>query len=287
MQQKMNKKLVLLILSFFTMTSYSQDKELKLNHIYFVIDSSTFNKIKYNKKLHNLVNIDKGIPSFDKIDSTSTTLYLRGKSTYIEIMGPNNKFNEKVGSMGLGFSWDTNDTINNNFSKKTVKTSNIKFISSDAKWMFANNEVLWFTAFYTELKGFISTWYAYYNPKFLSGLFGQEHSTFTRELFLKNAYSKEKPITDLAEIILNCSGEDFTKITTELSSFSLKSKNVKSRSAVYYLGTVKLTLKKANDNKSSIKTLKFATKSQIDKKTNDYGNIELINMNNNVIFNFK
>jgi len=115
----MKKLSFLLILFLSTIRLYAQnDKELKFNHIYVVIDSTSFNKIKTDKEFFALANIDSGMPNFDKIDSTSTTLYLRGKSTYIEIMGPNNKFNEKVGSIGIGFSWDTNDISHNDFSKK-------------------------------------------------------------------------------------------------------------------------------------------------------------------------
>ena len=38
---------------------------------------------------------------------------MRFKSTYLEIMGPENRFKEKkIGSVGIGFSWDTfNSTL--------------------------------------------------------------------------------------------------------------------------------------------------------------------------------
>lgn len=283
----MKKILFLLILFFSTKTLYAQDNVLKFNHIYFVIDSVSFNKIKTDKEFFSLVNIDKGIPNFDKIDSTSTTLYLRGESTYIEIMGPNNKFNEKIGSIGLGFSWDTNDINNNDFSKKIINEANVKFFPFEAKRKFANEEVLWFTAFYTKLKGFISTWYAYYNPNFLSNLFQENHSIFTRELFLKKAYNRDKPITDLSEITINCSTDDFKKLTTELDLFYLKEKKLTTDSTIYNIDKLKLTLYKSKNNKSSLKSLAFKTKSEIDKKTKDFGIIEFKSINNKFIINFK
>lgn len=283
----MKKQIYIIIFFLLTLNCYSQDKELKVNHIYFVIDSTSFEKIKYDEEFNSLANIDKGIPNFNKIDSTSTTLYLRGKSTYVEIMGPDNRFNEKLGSIGIGFSWDTSDSINNNFSKKLINESNLKFHSSNVKWMFENNEVLWYTAFYTEIKGFISTWYAYYNPKFLSNLYHQNYSTFTREQFLEKAYNKEKPITDLSEITLNCSADDFKKITAELNSFSLKDKKIKSNSATFYLGNIKLKLMRSKENKSSLKNIIFTAKTKLIKKSKDFGNLNLTNTKNKIIFNFK
>ena len=202
-------------------------------------------------------------------------------------MGPNNKFNEKVGSIGLGFSWDTNDINNNDFSKKIISKSNVKFIPFEAKRKFANNEVLWFTAFYTELKGFISTWYAYYNPDFLSNLFQEDHSIFTRELFLKKAYNNDKPIIDLSEIKINCSKDDFKKLTTEIDLFYLKGKKIMTDSAVYNIDNLKLTLFKSKQNQSSLKSLTFKTKSAIDKKRKDFGTIELKSMDNKFIINLK
>ncbi|MEO9893251.1 DUF5829 family protein [Aurantibacter sp.] len=284
---KMKTKIFLLILSLFTITMFAQDNELKFNHMYFVVDSASFSKLKYDKKLNTLVNIDQGIPAFNPIDSASTTLYLRGKSTYVEIMGPDNRFKEKVGAIGLGFSWDTHDTINNKISKKLRKPSREEFISFDAKWNFGSNEVNWYTAFYTEMKGFISTWYAYYNPQFLSNLYQQDFSIFTRELFLEKAYAKNKPINDLSEITLNCTGDDFKKITTELSLFFFKSKKIKASSAVFDIGTVKLKLNKSMENKNSIKQLIFSTKEDINDASKDFGSIELRYKTDKIEFNFK
>lgn len=282
----MKKLLLLLILSFLTINLYAQDNELKFNHIYFVIDSASFNKIKADKEFFTLANIDKGIPNFDKIDSTSTTLYLRGQSTYIEIMGPNNRFKEEVGSVGLGFSWDTNDISNNDFNKKIIREPNVKFFSFEAKRKFDTNEVLWFTSFYTKLKGFITTWFAYYNPDFLSNLFQEDHSVFKRELFLKKAYNKDKPITDLSKITINCSTDDFKKLTTELDLFYLKEKKVMTDFAVYTIDNVKLTLYKFKKTKSALKSLVFKTKNTIDIKK-DFGSVALKGTKNKLIINLK
>ncbi|QDZ63036.1 hypothetical protein EVD20_10785 [Elizabethkingia bruuniana] len=114
----MNKIFSLLIL-FVSMALSGQKsggnsdlKDLKVNHIYVVVDSTTFNALKQSNELNTLANQDKGLPNFLPLDNSATTIYMRFKSTYLEIMGPENRFKEKIGSIGIGFSWDTfNSTL--------------------------------------------------------------------------------------------------------------------------------------------------------------------------------
>jgi hypothetical protein len=265
---------------------FAQDKELKINHLYFVLDSSTFENIKASAQLSTLVNFDTGIPKFEPIDSSSTTIYLRGKSTYIEIMGPANKFKEKVGSIGIGFSWDTHDFSNNKFEDKLENNPSLNFNKYETRWDFGNKQVLWYTAFYTDLKSHIATWYAYYNPEFLSYLYHSDYSIFTRELFLAKAYNSNKEIIDLSEITLNCNAQDYTKLTSELNCFVARAKKITSNSATFKIDNVNLKIMLTSNAQSIIKSLKFRTKHNISKRI-ALGNIILLGQAKGLALIFK
>jgi hypothetical protein len=51
-----------------------------------VVDSATFNALKQSNELGTLANQDKGLPNFLPVDDSATTIYMRFKSTYLEIM---------------------------------------------------------------------------------------------------------------------------------------------------------------------------------------------------------
>lgn len=282
----MNKLFSLLFALFLVHQIGAQDQELKFNHLYFVLDSLTFNKIKNNQHLNSLGTFDKGLPKHEPIDKSATTLYLRGKTTYIEIMGPDNKFKEKVGAIGMGFSWDTNKIENNNLNSKLKSSCTTKFIPYEAKWSFENEKVLWYTSHYTELKGTVATWYAYYNPAFLTKMYKENHTKFTRELSLQKAYKNNSAIQDLSEVTLECSAEDFLKISTELDCFYTTKKNVDPNSITYIINNVKIQLKKSESNKTKIRQLTFQLDQKIDLQNFDFSPIQLVQKEDELSFQF-
>ena len=163
-------------------------KDLKVNHIYVVVDSTTFNALKQSNELNTLANQDKGLPNFLPVDNSATTIYMRFRSTYLEIMGPENRFKEKIGSVGIGFSWDTFNSTLDTVQKSIQEFKDLRFQKSEANWSFGNKEILWYSFFYSDLKGSIATWYAIYNPVFLNYLFNINYSGFKREDFLKKVF---------------------------------------------------------------------------------------------------
>ncbi len=243
---------------------FGQEDALKVNHIYFVLDSVSFNKIRSSEQLAKWSSLDKGLPDFLPIDQQSTTLYLRGKSTYIEVMGPDNRFGEKVGSVGIGFSWDTPGTFSDNIGKK-LKNNDLAFSRNHAMWNFAGEEVLWYSAYYTALEGSIATWYAFYNPEFLTRLYHKKYPFFTREAFLEKAFDQKREITDLSAIVLDCNAEDYHKLTKELDSFGIIPVTQHKDSSVFQIGSVRIAMTLTQNKTSGIKELRLKTKNKLNK----------------------
>ncbi|PWN69308.1 hypothetical protein C1631_014735 [Chryseobacterium phosphatilyticum] len=243
---------------------FGQNEALKVNHIYFVLDSVSFNEIRGSEQLAKWSSLDKGLPDFLPINQQSTTLYLRGKSTYIEVMGPDNRFGEKVGSVGIGFSWDTSGTFSDDIGKK-LKNNDLVFSKNHAMWNFAGKEVLWYSAYSTALQGSIATWYAFYNQEFLTRLYHKKYQFFTREAFLERIFDQKREITDLSAIVLNCNTEDYDKLTKELDSFGIKPATKHKDSVVFQIYSVRITIILTPNKTSGIKELRLKTKNKLNK----------------------
>lgn len=257
-------------------------KDLKVNHIYVVVDSATFNALKQSNELSTLANQDKGLPNFLPVDNSATTIYMRFKSTYLEIMGPENRFKEKIGSIGIGFSWDTFKSTLDTVQKSIQESKDLRFQKSEANWSFGGKEILWYSFFYSDLKGDIATWYAIYNPVFLNYLFNINYSEFKREDFLKKVFDQNKKIIDLSGIVIDSNANDFNKITKEFKALNIKIEKQKPGLVIYKLDSVTIKLKLAERKNSMIKELRFRSKDKTRLNIN-LGNIRIKNSTSNQI----
>ena len=284
----MNKIFSLLIL-FVSMALSGQKsggnsdlKDLKVNHIYVVVDSTTFNALKQSNELNTLASQDKGLPNFLPLDNSATTIYMRFKSTYLEIMGPENRFKEKIGSIGIGFSWDTFNSTLDTVQKSIQKSKDLRFQKSEANWSLGSKEILWYTFFYSDLKGSIATWYAIYNPVFLNYLFNINYSGFKREDFLKKVFDQNKKIIDLSGIVINVNANDFYKMIKEFKALNIKIKKQKPELIIYKLDSVTIELRLAERRDSMIKELRFLRKDK-GRVAIDLGKIYIKSSDNNQI----
>lgn len=257
-------------------------KDLKVNHIYVVVDSTTFSALKQSNELNTLANQDKGLPNFLPVDNSATTIYMRFKSTYLEIMGPENRFKEKIGSIGIGFSWDTFNNTLDTVQKSIQKSKDLRFQKSEANWSFGGKEILWYSFFYSDLKGGIATWYAIYNPVFLNYLFNINYSDFKREDFLKKVFDQNKKIIDLSGIVINANANDFNKMIKEFKALKIKIEKQKPGLVIYKLDSVTIELKLAGRRNSMIKELRFISKDKTRLNIN-LGNIHIKNSASNQI----
>ncbi|AZA76232.1 hypothetical protein EG347_01160 [Chryseobacterium sp. G0186] len=254
-------KLFLVFLALISSRLHAQDHLPKVNHVYIVVDSTTFNGLKSSVELKKWVNIDRGLPGFLPVDDSSTVIYMRLKSTYLEIMGPHNKFKESLGSIGIGFSWDTDEQGQvEKIERELKKSSELPFSKSESNWTFDAKELVWYTAFYTKLQGDIATWYAVYNPVFLDYLYPGKHIRFTREDFLQKAYDPDKQMVDISEIVIDCNKVEFNKITNEFKALHIKAESIHPQSAVFMLDSVKILLNQSERKKSMIRELKITSK---------------------------
>ena len=79
--------------------------EVKFNHLYVVLSQADFESLRSSDFLLNQFTAsDQGFPKFLPVDDQCQSIYLRGQDTYIELFGPENKFGEPVGKIGVGWT---------------------------------------------------------------------------------------------------------------------------------------------------------------------------------------
>lgn len=79
--------------------------EVKFNHFYNVLSQADFDAVRTSDFLLNqFAASDQGFPKFLAVDGPCQSIYLRGRDTYIELFGPENKFGEPVGKIGVGWT---------------------------------------------------------------------------------------------------------------------------------------------------------------------------------------
>jgi hypothetical protein len=85
----------------------SLEGKVGLNHLYVVLDEETFAAVRDSELLKRaFASVDTGLPKFAPPKADSQRLYLRGKTTYVELLGPRNPFNEPVGKIGIALGVD-------------------------------------------------------------------------------------------------------------------------------------------------------------------------------------
>lgn len=252
--------------------------DVLFNHLYVVLDSSTYTQLRANKFLNeSYAGLDCGMPSFEKINDTVSSIYLRGEEHYLEILGPNNRYREPEGQIGLGFSLDGQQSFSLNNSPK-LKEVGTKFLqgSDTASFSINNKKQIWYKAFYTfGMKTNLYTWYSYYNPEFLEALDGEKRDVYTREDFLKNAYAPEKLFKNVVAIVLSCNLADQYRFSKELQLLGCTLEKKEGNDLIFKAGDIyiKLVLTQFKGNSKIIQM--ETTLNREDNRTLIIGNITI------------
>ncbi|MEO0527030.1 MAG: DUF5829 family protein [Bacteroidota bacterium] len=261
------------------------------NHLYVVVDSLTYiSLIKDSPWKNSYAALDSGLPSFTPVSNNSSSCYLRGHRHYIEILGPNNAYDEPVGKSGIGFSLkNRGEHFHLGIEPKLgAMKDSLLYATETVKMPLDGQEHTWFKAFYTPSPGTaLHTWYGFYAPSFLEHLHGKQHTSYSREAFLEPAYEKQKLFHSVEMIQLTCTPSDFRRIAQELGY--LNCELVEKDEKVFTITSGDINIRMEGSNK-----IKYSRISQIrcrlnnaDNSVNHIGNITITNKDKESIWNFE
>ncbi|MDH5821695.1 DUF5829 family protein [Luteimonas sp. RD2P54] len=78
-----------------------------LNHVYVVLDGPTFAALRDSAQFRRALGpLDAGLPDHAPPGPDADRVFLRGRQTYLEFFGPDNRFHEPVGKVGIAMGFD-------------------------------------------------------------------------------------------------------------------------------------------------------------------------------------
>ncbi|MBT0607367.1 DUF5829 family protein [Aequorivita echinoideorum] len=266
------------------------ENQVSFSHLYVVLDSISYNMMLHNDYLKSTyAGMDSGLPGFSPIDSTAKSIYLRGRNSYLEILGPQNSFAEPVGQNGIGFALEAE----NGFSlqnKPHLKETDTKFLTeSDTVTFLVNNKnIIWYKPFYTVgMETNIYTWYSYRNPEFLSALYNKNIEKYTEEAYLQGGYKPQKLFENVTQVEIECSRADHYRISKELQLLGCKLKLKSQDTLNFAVGNIDVTLVRNQTITKSYISRIDGTLNAMDNRTLDFHNLKIENSGRSTRWHFK
>lgn len=185
-----------------------ESKAVALNHFYVVLDHATFVALRDSEAFRSqFAAVDTGLPKFEAAKPDSQRLYVRGRNTYMELLGPQNPFKEPVGKVGIALGIDE--------SKYTdgVERAWSAALGSDAQrhlveWKRSQPAVPWYEVVQhpsTADNADVVLWLSVYRPEFLPWLYPARaagDNSVARAAFLAPQFRSERLLNDVVGLTI-------------------------------------------------------------------------------------
>lgn len=186
----------------------SLEGKVGLNHVYVVLDEETFAAARDSELMKTqFASIDTGLPTFAPPQADSQRLYIRGKTTYVELLGPRNPFNEPIGKIGLALGVDTLpllDAVQAAWSASLGSAAD----RYNVEWKKATPAVPWYDVIQhrsTSASSHLVLWTSAYRPEFLPWLYPQrtaQDNRGSRADFLAPLFRPERLFQDVSALTI-------------------------------------------------------------------------------------
>lgn len=194
-----------------------------LNHLYVVVDADSFAVFRDHPYFRTrFAAVDTGLPRFAAPTASSQSLYFRGRQTYLEVFGPDNKFGEPVGKVGLAWSVDRADALDALVAPLTGAGGPVE--RALPRWDFdTDRPVDWYHVLYRDApdEPRLVWWFSEYARGFLAALFptrGLAADDVTRASFLAARFDPTRDLDDVVGLALEVSPEDHRRLTADLAA---------------------------------------------------------------------
>ena len=195
-----------------------------LNHVYVVLDEETFAAVRDSEWMKTqFASVDTGLPTFAPPQADSQRLYIRGKTTYVELLGPRNPFNEPVGKVGLALGVDTLPLLDAVEAAWSVSlgTAADRY---NVEWKKATPARPWYEVVQhrsTSANQDLVVWASAYRPEFLPWLYPQrpaQDNRGSRADFLAPLFQPERLFQDVTALTIAVPEELRQQIARQLQA---------------------------------------------------------------------
>lgn len=242
----------------------SCESDVGLNHFYVVLDEETFSAVRGSEfVLDGFAAVDAGLPGFEAPDSTSDRLFVRGRSTYLELFRPDNRFEEPVGKVGIGLGVDRAedlDCVQRLWSERLEGEAGRSRIERETE----DPPVPWYDAIYrpvTSSNPDLVLWAAGYRPEFLRWLYPDrpaEETGVARADFLAPHFDPRRLLEDVTGLVVATPTELSHEIAGQLEAIGYE-RTERADGIVLSGGDWSLTLVEANQDRRGLLAVHFST----------------------------
>lgn len=217
-------------------TAEVRPPEVKFNHLYVVLSQPDFDAVRTSDFLLNqFAASDQGFPKFLAVDGPCQSIYLRGRDTYIELLGPENKFGEPVGKIGVGWSVEKVgelDVLQGLLAKDTPDS----FTRVLNQWDFDREgaAVNWYHSLFRNQPKVndINWWFSETHVDFIPSLYpinSSDGDHVSRRDFLATRYDATRILKNVTNLTIHLSLDAALKLRSDLDHVGWRSEEFDSR----------------------------------------------------------
>ena len=210
--------------------------EVKFNHLYVVLSQADFDALRTSDFLLNqFAALDQGFPKFLAVDGPCQSIYLRGRDTYIELFGPENKFGEPVGKMGMGWSVEKVGDLDV-LQGLLTKDSPDSFTRVLNQWDFDREgaAVNWYHSLFRKQSSTSDAvwWFSETHVDFIPALYPEKSSDgdrISRQDFLASRYDATRILKNFTNLTIHLPLEAARSLRSDLDQVGWRSEEFDSR----------------------------------------------------------
>lgn len=242
----------------------SLEDQVGLNHFYVVLDEETFAAVRDSEWLKTqFASVDTGLPKFSPPQADSQRLYIRGKTTYVELLGPRNPFNERIGKIGLALGVDALpllDAVRDAWSASLGTTAD----RYNVEWKKSTPARPWYEVIQhrsTSDNPDLVLWASAYRPEFLAWLYPHRSAPDNRGSrpdFLAPLFRPERLFQDVTALTIAVPEELRQQIARQLQAVGYRRAEQGERLELHAAGWT-LTLLASNARRQGLLSMTVAT----------------------------
>lgn len=231
-----------------------------LNHVYVVLDQSTFDAIRSDPRVTQLLGpSDGGLPDYAPPPADTDRIFLRGRTTYLELFAPKNRFNEPVGKVGIALAEDRARDFER-LAKQWQAHCPSGFSRATVAWTQSQPPIPWYDSIQcrdTAVSHDLSIWATVYRPEF--GRWQSGAPRTDRRSILAPRAAAGQGMFDITGLTLSIPVADRWKIAQQLSAAGFRSE-VKGRKAVFKGRGWSIVLQSPHESTSGVTTIQMRTR---------------------------
>ena len=245
------------IIAFSFLAASAAEARPALNHVYVVLDQATFDAMRNDPRVTQLLGpSDAGLPNYAPPRSNADRIFLRGRTTYLELFAPKNRFNEPVGKVGVAIAEDRPHDFEQ-IAKRWQIDCPTSFYRATVAWTRSQPPIPWYDSIQcdeTAVRKDLSIWAMVYKPAF--GRWQTGSQTTARRAILAPRRTAGQGQFDVTGLDLSIPAADQKRIARQLTAAGLRPENRGGR--ISFRGDAwSITLQSANNTSAAITTIRM------------------------------